>query len=167
MLGPAKSSCIVSGKQQSPKGGCSSQNRHLSRSPKSSPLTYESTTLPIRIQVTTRFSDLTTIRVGACYPCPIGRSAVETDRSNSNRNTNSSSGRRTGFFKLAVLQGLFRQHRRMHGRPPRALAANVQNRFVSHSVVEAGGPIVSALQVELLAIRPRVVIAAASRQQKA
>jgi len=145
VLGPAKSSCIVSGKQQSPKGGCSSQNRHLSRSPKSSPLTYESTTLPIRIQVTTRFSDLTTIRVGACYPCPIGRSAVETDRSNSNRNTNSSSGRRTGFFKLAVLQGLLGSTDACTADRPRALAANVQNRFISHSVVEGESLIVSAL----------------------
>ena len=56
----------------------------------------------------------------------------------------------------------------MHGKPPRDHAANVQNRFISHSVFEAEGHIVSALQVELLAIKQeRVVIAEASRQQKA
>ncbi len=55
----------------------------------------------------------------------------------------------------------------MHGRPPRACAANVQNRFISHSIVE-GDFIVSALQEEFLAIRPEtVVIAEVFRQQRA
>ena len=57
----------------------------------------------------------------------------------------------------------------MHGRPPRARPADVQNPFLTHSVVvEVEGLIVSALQVELLVIRPeRGVIAEAVRQQKA
>ena len=52
----------------------------------------------------------------------------------------------------------------MHGRLPRALAANVQNPSTSHSVPE--GLVVSALQFQVLAIRPeRLVIAEALRQQ--